>query len=124
MNDVTDIEELQSVSEIGIFEGIMDFLFLEGIGLLFTLAALVLIIVSSIKLISKSKAPGSKLIFSSVILTIIGTILSILMDYYFIEESSYIYTALINIYLAVVFFIGSLGFLRVCNHVIKVSANK
>ena len=124
MNDEADIAELQAMNEINIFEGIFDYLFLEGIGMLFTIAAIILIIVSSIKLLRSVKIPGSKLIFSSIILTILGAIISVLIEYYAVSENIYLYDATINMFLGGVFFMGSYGFLRVCNFITNNYANK
>ena len=117
MNQESDVAELQAISDINIFEGMLEYLLLEGIGLIFIIIAFVLIIASSIKLIRKSNIPGSRLIFISIILTIIGTVLSAIIEYYFIDENIYIYDAALNMYLGAAFFLGSYGFFKVCNHV-------
>ena len=123
MPDNTDAAELEVYGNMDIFDGLFEYLLLEGVGVLFTVAALIIIIVSSIKLVKGNNVPGAKLIIASVILTIVFTLISVsyavVLD---IDENTTI-DAIINIVLGILFFIGSIGFLHLSRFAVNVSAN-
>ena len=124
VQDNPDAAELEEYGNINIFEGLYEYLILEGIGVLFTLAAFIIILVASIKLIKGNNVPGAKLIISSIITTLIFALISasyaILLD---IEEST-TFEAILNIILGIVFFVGALGFLQLSKFAVNINANK
>lgn len=124
MPDNSDAKELEAYGDLDIFGDLFEYLILEGIGVLFTLAAFIIIIISSIKLIRGNSVPGARLIIVSIIFTLIFALISasyaIVLD---IKESTTI-EAIMNIVLGILFFVGAIGFLHLSKFAVSASANK
>jgi len=110
-------------SDGDVFGAILYVMLLEGIGVIITVIAFVLILITSIKLFRGNNIPGSKLIFYSIIGTLVGTVLSATQDLIFHDEGNYIFSALVNICLAVLFLVGAYGFLSLAKYTVNNNAN-
>ena len=104
-------------------DGLWQIALLEGIGALFTIIAFILILIASIKLFRRNNIPGAKLIFYSIICTIIVAVISVSYTSIFDIEENYVVEALLNIFLAILFFIGSYGFWSLVKYSVSKSAN-
>jgi hypothetical protein len=81
----------------------------EVIELLISLIALAIIFVASIKLFKNKNIPKSNLILIAFVGSIIGVFLPLIETYFIIEES-YIFGAIVDIYLSLMFLLGAYGF--------------
>ena len=106
-----------------VFGGILYVMLLEGIGVIITIIAFVVILITSIKLFRGNNIPGSKLIFYSIIGTLVGAVLSATQDLIFYDEGNYIFAAMVNIFLAVLFLVGAYGFLSLAKYTVNKSAH-
>lgn len=123
MSESSDAAELEAYGNIDIFDGLYEYLILEGIGVAFSLAAFILIIYAAIKLNRGNNVPGARLIAASTILTTLFSLLYVSYTAIFEIEENAIAEAIINIVFGVLFFIGSIGFVRLCKYVVNPSAN-
>ena len=96
----------------------------EGIGLLIMIFAFVLLLIASIRLLRANNIPGSRLIFLAIIGTFIGAFLPIIEIFFIVDEDSYIFEGLVNIFLALMFLVGAYGFWCLAKYSISNSANK
>ena len=115
---------IEGDGEAYVFSELFRYLLLEGIGAIFTIVAFIFIIFSSIKLLRGNNIPGAKLIFYSIIFTFIGTVISVFYALVLNIEENIIIEAIINIFLGVMFLMGSYGFWCLVKFTIKQSANK
>ena len=100
-------------NNIGLFELLgpsIQLLVLEALSVTITFAAVILIVVSAIKLYNIGDIPGSKAILISISGHIIGIILYLGAELIFENASHSIFEALIDITLAVFFAFGAYGF--------------
>jgi len=111
-------------AEIDLFFVVFNYTSLEIIGGIFTVLAFIFIIMSSIKLFRSHHIPGAKLIFYSIICTIIGTVIS--LGYMLVAEGedSYVFEAVISLVIGIAFFIGSYGFWNLSKFIANENAKK
>ena len=96
--------------------GLLSIVLLEGVGILITVSAFMLILVASIKLIRGTNLPGTRLIFYSIIGSILGALLSASQIVLFGDDGNYILESVISIILSVIFFVGAYGFLSLARY--------
>ena len=101
---------------------VFNYTLLEIIGSIFTILAFILIFMSSIKLFRSHHIPGTKLIFYSIIFTLVGTVISLGYMLLAEGEENYILEAAISLLVGIAFFIGSYGFWNLSKFI--VNANK
>ncbi len=118
---VEDIENADAFSAA--FNELVGYVLLEGLGALFTIIGLIIVVSASIKLYRRKDIPGAKLIFFSLIFHFIGAFMSVYPYLLDIDENEFIEAA-INIALGVAFVAGSVGFWRLAKYAINNSAAK
>ena len=116
--------EISQNENVSIFGEFIEYFIYEGIGLLFTFAALVLIVVASIKLFRGNNVPGAKLILTSLILTIFFTLISASYSIVLDIDENLIVEAILNLILGVLLFAGALGFFKLSKFTVDSCANK
>ncbi len=121
MAGVEDIENAEAFSAA--FNELVRYVLLEGIGALFTIIGLIIIVSASIKLYRSKNVPGAKLIFYAMIFHFLGAAMFVYPYVLDIDENEFIEAA-INIALGVAFVAGSFGFWRLAKYVVNNSAAK
>ncbi len=116
MDGVEDIENADAFSSA--FNELVRYVLLEGIGALFTIIGLIIIVLATIKLYRGKSVPGVKLIFYSMIFHFLGALMSVYPYVLDIDENEFIEAA-INIVLGVAFVAGSVGFWRLAKYVVN-----
>ena len=116
--------EISQNGNVSIFGEFIEYFIYEGVGLLFTLAAFVLIVVASIKLFRGNNVPGAKLILTSLVLTIIFAFISASYSMVLEVDENLIVEAILNIILGVLFFVGAFGFFKLSKFAVESCANK
>ena len=89
------------------------------ISLLLILIAAIFILIGSIKLFKKYKAPGVNYIFYSVSGTLISLALYTAYALIFNEEKNQLFEQITSILFSVLFLLGAYGFLQLCKHLIN-----
>jgi hypothetical protein len=93
----------------------IDLLILEGIAALITFVAITLIVIASIKIYKAGNIPGGKLMLASLLGSIVVTLISASFVMYSDEENNII-TGTFEIILALLFFLGAFGFLKLAKY--------
>lgn len=119
MENTTDTAELTTYAETDVYGDVLDTFLLDGIDLLITLLAFILIVIASIKLVRGHKIPGARLIVSSIMLTVIITTISISYSLIFNIEENMTFEASLSIFSSLLFFTAAWGFLKLANFVRK-----
>jgi hypothetical protein len=115
--------ELDTGSNTDVFGELFHWLLLEGIGVLFTLAAFAFIVLASIKLLRGDDIPGARAIFWAMVVTFAGALMSAIYTHVLdVEENIYI-EASFSIVLGAAFLGGALGFWRLAKYVASMGAN-
>lgn len=93
----------------------VEFLILESIAAVITIAAVTLAAIASIKIYKAGNIPGAKLMLGSLLGSIVVALLSSLHAMYSDEENIGI-TGAFEIFLSLLFFLGAFGFLKLATY--------
>lgn len=99
----------------------IDLLIFEGIAAIITLSAFFLIVMASIKIFKAGNIPGSKQILVSLIGSIVVTVISITFEMSTDEENNII-TGTSELFMALLFFLGAFGFMKIAKYLYDKSA--
>ena len=117
-------EIIESQVETDVFSSVLSMVILDGIGPLIGLASMILIIIAGVRLYRSTSVPGSKYIYYSMVLLVIGFIFPFISYFIYGDEESWVFDAIVNIYSGLASLLGAYGFWLLTNYVIKTSADK
>ena len=102
-----------------LFFMVFNYTLLEIIGSIFTIMAFILIFISIIKLFRSHNIPGTKLMFYSIIFTLVSTVIS--LGYIMLSDSEEIYLldATLSLLVGIAFFVGAIGFWNLSKFITK-----
>ncbi len=111
--------------EIGneIFNDLIQYVLLEGVGAILTVCGIIIIMIASIKLIRSNAIPGAKLVFWSILLTILFSLISVAYIYVVEISDTLVLEASLSILLGLLFVGGAYGFLKMANFIVRLNDN-
>ena len=115
---------IESQVEEDVFSSVLSMVILDGISPLIGLASMILIIIAGVRLYRFTSVPGSKYIYYSMVLLVIGFIFPFISYFIYGDEESWVFDAIVNVYSGLASLLGAYGFWLLTNYVIKTSADK